>query len=130
MQLALILAVWLHVLPAVAWAGFTLALARTGAVGVETLFAPQMGSAALAILAGGWLWSLTHGEGFGTAEKVLALGAAAALAAVAVQAVTSGPILGRLGEQPGLRRRAAIGQRIAAGLLAATLLCMTCARYV
>ena len=129
MQLTLIIATVLHVLPAVAWAGFTFTMARTGAAEVERLFAPQMGTGALAILAGGWLWSLTHEGVFDGFEKVLAFGALAAIAAFAAQAVSIGPIIRRLGANPQLRRRAAIGQRIAAGLLAITVICMASARY-
>ena len=122
MQLAFIMASVAHTLPAVAWAGFTFTLARTAAAGIESLFAPQMGAGAVAILAGGWLWSLTHEGAFGDAEKVLALGALAA--------VSTGPIMRRLGNNPKLRRRAAIGQRIAAGLIGIAIICMASARYV
>jgi hypothetical protein len=130
MQLALIMTSVLHILPAVAWAGFTFTLARTAAASVENLFMPQMGAGGVAILAGGWLWSLTHEGGFGEAEKVLASGALAAVAAFATQAVSTGPIVRRLGNDPKLRRRAAIGQRIAAGLLGIAIICMASARYV
>src|ERR1700751_3817876 len=124
MQIALIVASVLHILPAVAWAGFTFTLARTAAAGIENLFAPQMGSGAVAIVAGGWLWSLTHEGAFGEAERILALGALAAVAAFATQAVSAGPIMRRLGNDPKLRRRAGVGQRIAAGLLGVTIICM------
>jgi len=130
MQLTLIVATVLHILTAIAWAGFTFTMARTAAADVERLFAPQMGVGAIAILAGGWLWSLTHEGVFGDFEKVLAAGALAALAAFATQAISTGPIIRRLGADPQLRRRAATGQRIAAGLLAITIICMASARYV
>jgi hypothetical protein len=130
MQVIVIVATVAHVLPAVAWAGFTFALARTAAANVERLFALQLGSAGVAILGGVWLWSLNHGGGFGPAERLLALGALAAIAAFAAQAVSTGPVLRRLGEHPELRRRAAVGQRVSAGLLVVAILCMTSARYV
>jgi hypothetical protein len=130
MQLTLIVATVLHVFPAVAWAGFTFTMARTGAADVERLFMPQMGAGAVAILVGGWLWSLTHEGVIGEAEKVLASGALAAVAAFAMQAVSTGPIIRRIGVEPQLRHRAAIGQRIAAGLLGIAIICMASARYV
>lgn len=130
MQIILIVATVLHVLPAVAWAGITFAMARTAAANVESLFAPQMGSAGVAVLAGGWLWALTHGHSFGRPEAVLSLGALAALGALAIQVISTGPILRRLRDHPELRRQASIGQRIAAGLLGFAIICMTSARYV
>jgi hypothetical protein len=130
MQVILIAATVLHILPAVAWAGFTFALARTAAANVERLFAPQMGAGSVAILAGAWLWRLTHGRAFGAAETVLGLGALAALVALATQAISTGPVLQRLADHPEFRRRAAIGQRIAAGLLGIAIVCMASARYV
>jgi hypothetical protein len=130
MQPALIVASVLHVLSAMAWAGFTFTMARTAAANIETLFAPQLGAGGVAILAGGWLWPLTHQGGFGEAEMVLAVGALAALAAFMTQAISTGPIIRRLRDDPQLRSRAGIGQRIAAGLLAITIICMASARYV
>ena len=130
MQLTLIVATVLHILPAVAWAGFTFAMARTAAASVESLFVPQMGAGVVAILGGGWLWSLTHEGTFSETEAVLGTGALVAIAAFATQAVSIGPIIGRIGDDPKLRRRAAVGQRIAAGLLAIAIICMASARYV
>jgi hypothetical protein len=130
MQVILIVAAVLHILPAVAWAGFTFAMARTGAANVESLFGPELGAGGVAILAGGWLWSLTHGGAFSESEAALALGALAAVAALAIQAISTGPIVRRLRDDPRLRRRAAVGQRIAAGLLAIAIICMASARYV
>jgi hypothetical protein len=126
----LIVATVLHVLPAVAWAGFTFALARMGPANIENLFAPQMGAGVIAVLAGAGLWSLTHGRAFGAAEMVLAVGALAAIAALVTQAASVGPAVRKLDDQPQLRRRVAIGQRIAAGLLGIAIICMASARYV
>jgi hypothetical protein len=130
MQSILIIATALHILPAVAWAGFTFTLARTGASNLETLFVPQLGAGTAAILAGGWLWSLTHEGAFGLAEKVLAFGALAAVAALVMQLASVGPVIRRLRDDPQLRGRTAIGQRIAAGLLVIAIICMASARYV
>jgi hypothetical protein len=131
-QISLILAVSLHVLSVVGWAGFTFAMARTGAAQFERLFVPQMGAAVTAVLSGGWFWGLTHRGGFGSAETLLAFGVACALMALALQATSGAMLLRRLRAQGGgaPRGQAAIGQRIAAGLLALTLVAMASARYV
>ena len=130
MRLLLITAVCLHVLPAIGWAGMTFALARTGAADVERTFRPQMAAGGFAILAGGVLWSLTQGHAFGPVEQVLAAGALAAVMALAIQAASAGPVLTRLAEQPSLRVRAALGQRISALLIGLAVVCMVSARYV
>jgi len=82
-------AISLHVLAAVYWAGSTFALAGMGGSGSERLFRPQMAAAAIAILSGGYLWHTLHHGVFGTMEKVLHVGIASALVALAVQAVVS-----------------------------------------
>jgi hypothetical protein len=133
MQIVLIAAACLHVLSATAWAGFSFAMARTAAASVERLIRPQMGAAVVAVLSGGWFWSLSHEGVFGTPEEVLTLGAVAALLALVVQAATALPAaraLARSPDAPAPRRRAAAGQRIGAGLLGLTLLCMAAARFV
>lgn len=130
MHLLLILALCLHVLPAIAWAGFTFAMARTGAAQVEKLFAPQMGSAGVAIIAGIWLWSLTQGTTFQAPQGWLAAGALSAIAALVVQAASTGPILRRLADEPALRVRSAVGQRLSAVLLTMAIICMVAAPYV
>ena len=53
MQIALVIALSLHVLSSVFWAGSSFTLARTGGLGGEKLFRPQMGAALVAILTGG-----------------------------------------------------------------------------
>ena len=52
MQIALIIALSLHILSAVFWAGTSFTLARTGGAGGEQLFRPQMGAAVIAVLTG------------------------------------------------------------------------------
>jgi uncharacterized membrane protein len=133
MQIALIIALSLHVLSSVFWAGSSFVLARTGGAGGELLFRPQMGAAVVAILTGGYLGHSIHGGTFGTAEKILAAGAFAALIAVAVQGAMGGRAIaslrsGKTGEV-GARSRLATAQRIAAVLLAVTAVCMGAARY-
>src|SRR5258705_1740826 len=75
----------LDVLSAGFWAGTSFALARTGGLGGARLFRPQMGAAFVAVITGGYLWSQLHAGGFGTPERVLAIGAACAVIAAGIQ---------------------------------------------
>ena len=115
MMIVLMLAIAVHVLSGVFWAGTTFALAREQGLGVRSLRKPQLGSAAVAVLSGALLGHLAHPGAFGGAERVLVLGAAAALLAAAIQVFNI--------------RGPATAQRIAAALLAASVLCMVLARY-
>ena len=115
MLIALIPIIALHVLSGVFWAGTTFALARGQGLGAQSLRKPQLAAAAVAVLSGALLGHLTHHGAFGNAERVLALGAAAALLAAAVQWFNV--------------RGPATAQRIAAALLAVSVLCMVLARY-
>jgi predicted RNA methylase len=133
-QTLLMVVIAFHVLPGVFWAGTTLALARTGGAGAERLAYPQMGAATVAMLAGVVLWGLAHRFGFGATEQVLALGAGCAILAAGVQGFAL-PAVRRLAtardtETTRLQARIATAQRIAAGLLAITVICMAVARYV
>lgn len=126
-------AISLHVLSAVYWAGSTFALAGMGGSGSERLFRPQMAAAALAILSGGYLWRTLHHGVFGTMEKVLGVGITSALVALAIQAVIIGGALRNLrrGAHDGdaQRRRITVAYRFAAGLIALAALSMASARY-
>lgn len=106
----------LHALSGTFWVGSTFTLARAGGAGSEALFRPQMGAAVVAVLTGLGLWHLLHTPGFGTTEKVLAIGALAAIAAAGVQGA--------------LKKKPAVAQRVAAVLLAITVVCMVVSRYV
>ena len=133
MQIALIIALSLHILSSVFWAGTSFTLARTGGVGGELLFRPQMGAATIAVLSGGYLGHLAHAGSFGTAEQILAVGALAALVAAGVQGAIGGRAIrslraGTAGEAAA-RSRIATAQRVAAVLLAVTAVCMGAARY-
>jgi len=79
------------------------------------------------------LWHLLHPSGFGTMEQIIALGALAAVLAAGAQGALCGPALRRLaragGKDARSQTRMALGQRIAAGLLALTVICMAAARY-
>jgi uncharacterized membrane protein len=112
MQIALIIALSLHILSTVFWAGTSFTLARTGGVGGH----------------------LVHAGAFGTAEQILAVGALAALVAAGVQGAIGGRAIRSLrtgtADEAGARSRIAKAQRIAAGLLAVTAVCMGAARYV
>jgi hypothetical protein len=133
MQIALIIALSLHVLSSVFWAGSSFTLARTGGVGGELLFRPQMGAAVVAVLTGAYLGHSVHEGSFGTAEQILAAGALAALIAAGVQGVIGGRAVRSLrsgtANEAGARSRIATAQRIAAALLAVTAVCMGAARY-
>ncbi len=125
MQIVLIIALSLHILSSVFWAGTSFTLARTGGVGGVQLFRPQMGAAVIAVL-------LVHAGAFGTAEQILSFGALAALAAAGVQGAIGGRAIRSLRngmDEAGARSHIATAQRIAAALLAVTAVCMGAARY-
>ena len=129
MRIILIVALVLHVLSGVFWAGSTFALARTGNGMAQRLFRPQMGAAVIAVVTGGVLWSLLHRGPAGMAEYVLALGAVCAVLAAGVQ----GAFVARSLRQPAGApdaTRLAIAQRAAAALLAVSVICMAAVRYV
>jgi len=117
MQILLIVLVGLHILAGVFWAGSTFAIVRSGGAGAQALFGPQMGAATITVLAGIGLWGVLHRGGMGPMEHTLALGAVCAIAAAGVQGATH-------------KKNPVKGQRIAAGLLAITVICMAIARYV
>jgi hypothetical protein len=134
MQPILITAISLHVLAATFWAGTSFALARISGVGGEQLFRPQMGAALVAVLTGAYLWHIAHAGGFDTAGRLLALGALCAIIAAGVQGAIGGRAIRNLrrgtADEAGARRRIALAQRLAAGLLAAAAVCMAAARYL
>lgn len=117
MQILLIVLFAIHGLAGVFWAGSTFAMSRNGGEGAAQLFRPQMGAATLALLAGIGLWGILHRGPPGPMEHTLGLGALCAIAAAAVQGM--------------LRKSSpALSQRLAAVLLAVTVVCMVIARYV
>ncbi len=129
MLAALIVALVLHVMAAVFWAGSTFTLARLGGESALRLFRPQMGAAVVAVLTGSYLWSQSH-RGFGAPEKVLLAGIFCAFAAAAVQGALIGPVVRSSTGSSARLSRALSGHRIASSLLATTLVCMLVARYV
>lgn len=133
MQYVYIIVLGLHVMAGVFWAGTTFTLARDPEIKAERFFGPQMGSATLAVITGALLWHFFHAGVFGNMELVLAIGIVAALAAAGVLGALVGPARRRLAgadevTAAALRDRMAMGERIAARLLALTVLSMAIAR--
>ena len=96
MQITLIVALVLHVLSGVFWAGTTFALARTAGNRADLFFRPQMGAAAVAVVTGALLWFLLHHGHLGTPGELLAIGALCALLAGGVQGAMGAPALRKL----------------------------------
>lgn len=125
----------LHVLSGVYWAGTTIALARDAEIRAEKFFPSQMRSAGLVMLTGALLWYFFHGAYFGSMESVLAIGVVTAFAAALVLRSMVGSAWRHLSgadaaEQTRLRAKMARGERIAAGLLVVTVVCMAIARMI
>lgn len=132
MQAMFITVLSLHLLAAVFWAGTTFTLAVTGGAGGERLFRLQMIAAAIAVIAGLYLWGVLHPEG--KAGMILGLGGLCAIAAAGVQGAIGGRAIRELRNgqlaQSDARAQIAKAQAIAAILLALTIVFMAAARYV
>jgi hypothetical protein len=130
----IVIALAMHVLSSVFWAGSTFTLARLSGLAGERLVLPQAGAAAVAILTGGYLWHTMHGTDLGPFEQVLLGGISAALIAILLQIVVGVRTVAALRRETlddkSAQRRLAVVQRFAAGLLAITVICMAIARYV
>lgn len=130
MQLALTVALSLHVLATIFWAGTTFAVARMAGRGSAALFWPQMTAFLVALVSGAYLGHVLHEASFGQAEILLATGAASAVLAVGVQAIGVGPAIRHLRpDGAGPYARVAIAHRIAAGLLAFAAIAMAASKY-
>lgn len=116
MHILIIVLIAIHLLAGVFWAGSTFVLAHRRALGAETLFRPQMIGALVTILAGIALWGLLIQGSVGPAVTTLSIGAACAVIAAIVQIAW--------------RRQPVMSQRIAAVLLAVTVVTMGIAPYV
>lgn len=133
MPRVLILLTALHVLTGVYWAGSSFVAASGAVARLDRLTYGQIATAIVVILAGGALFAIMRPTG--TPELSLEIGAICALAAVAVQGTTL-PAFWHLGEAPSeaeamhARRWALMSQRVAALLLAVTVVCMAIWRYV
>jgi hypothetical protein len=134
MSILVIMAFSLHALAAVFWAGATFVLARNPDFGAEKWLRPQMIAALIVVLTGAYLWHLLHEGGFGPMEGVLAFGALSAIAAAGVQGALVGGSIRRLRNgvlsKSEALGRIALAERIAAGLIAMTIVCMVSSRYV
>jgi hypothetical protein len=130
----IVIALAMHVLSSVFWAGSTFTLARLSGLAGERLVLPQAGAAVVAILTGGYLWHTMHGADLGPFEQVLLGGISAALIAILLQIVVGVRTVAALRRETlddkSAQRRLAVVQRFAAGLLAITVICMAIARYV
>jgi hypothetical protein len=133
MQLVTIVVLGLHVLTGVFWAGTTITLARDPDIRAERFFGPQMGSATIVFITGLLLWYFFHNGVFGGMETVLTIGIVCAIAAAGVLGAMVGSARRQLksagaGQEAALRARMNKGERIAAGLLVVTVVCMAIAR--
>jgi len=132
MQTVLMIAIAIHVLPAVFWAGSTFVLARSAGRGSDRLFGAQMGAGTVTILAGAYLWGAAHAGVFGRKEMFLAVGAICALIAFAVQAIMVGGSLARLrknAEDAAANARIGVAQRVSALLLGVATIAMATSKY-
>jgi hypothetical protein len=136
MQIIVMVAVGLHVLAGVFWAGSTLGVARSGAGSdiVARLLVPQSGAAAVAVLTGGYLWHTYHAHAMTGVEHTLQVGAVAALLALVLQIAVAGRALRRrrlsLIDADTADRIVRGTYRASAGLLAITAVAMGVARFV
>jgi hypothetical protein len=133
MQFVYIIVLGLHVMAGVFWAGTTITLARDPDIRAERFIRPQMDAAGMVFLTGALLWYFFHGAYFGSMEMVLAVGIVTAFAAAGVLgAMVRSPSRRLAGAnavtETQLRAKMVRGERIAAGLLVVTVLCMAVAR--
>jgi hypothetical protein len=133
MHTIIVLTLVLHVLSGVFWAGSTFTLARIGGAGSENLLRPQLACATMAVVTGALLWNLIHGGTPGRTEYILGLGALAAILAAAVQGfgLRAARMRANAAEaKTSYSSSAVVTQRIAAALLALTVICMAASRYI
>jgi F0F1-type ATP synthase membrane subunit c/vacuolar-type H+-ATPase subunit K len=133
MDIILVVLIALHALSGVFWAGATWTVASLNGTHAERIFPFQMGAAGFTVLIGLGLWAYARGMAFGPSEQVLLLGIVAAVAAGAVLGNIVGRARRTLAHEPEaetrLRPRMALGNRIAAGLLVITVVCMVSSRF-
>ena len=135
MQYVYIVVLGLHVLTGVFWAGTTITLARLPEIKAEKFLPLQMRAAGIVMVTGVLLWYFFHGAYFGSMEITLAIGIVTAFAAAGVLSALVRTAARKLagadtGEEARIRARMAKGQRIAAGLLVVTVICMGIARMI
>lgn len=122
MGTVLVVAIAIHVMAGVFWAGTTFVLARNPEANTAAITRAQMGAAIVAVVAGATLWSIVRPPADSAFARVLAVGALCALLAAALQTVMA---VSRTVEWA---RRLEM-QRIAAALLTAAVISMAVARY-
>jgi hypothetical protein len=129
--LAVVLSI--HLLAAVFWTGSTFVMARTNGRGANLLLRPQLVAAIVTILSGAYLWHQLHEGSLERPEKILMGAAVSALVALIIQGWVVGHSLGALRRQAVdeavARFRISVAYRVAAVLLAATVVGMAAARY-
>jgi hypothetical protein len=124
----------LHIGAGLYWLGSSFLVAQAKGQGAERQFGPQMAAACVTFAVGVVLWRRMHPLGFGKPEAMLALGAACATFAAAVQGLLVGASIHRL--RRGLltegagRARIKQGHRISAVLLAVAMLSMVGSYHV
>ena len=130
----LVLCLIVHVVAAVFWAGSTFAMAMPGGQGAQILVRSQIPAGLVATTTGACLWKTLHGSAFGTAETILATGAAAGFTALLVQLALALPVRRWAPHAPaataGGFRRVLAAHRLAAALLLVALICMAPARFL
>ncbi|WP_394782099.1 hypothetical protein [Undibacterium sp.] len=132
MQYAIVLAICLHVLSAIFWAGSTMYVSASGNSPGMPLFLRQMLAAAIAVLSGTFLWHTVHGAVFQATERVLAVGGVCALLALVIQAGIAGPAIRKMGkaaEVEKLQARTLASFRFASLLLVVTAFAMAASKY-
>ena len=130
MPIPLLITLGLHMAGALFWLLTSLVLGfNKNPAASKVMFRPQMVAATVAVFSGGGLWSMLHPGGMGRPEMVLAIGAVLAIAAAGVQGAMVGGSVRRLPD-PAAEVRIILGQRIATGLLACTLVLMLIAKHV
>ncbi len=127
MQFIPFIAISLHVLAGVFWAGSSFTLARAGAAPqvYQRLWRPQIGSAAIAFVSGGYLGHTFHRGPMSAVELSLAFAIFTAILALALQ--VSAAVSARRAE--GSTVFFNFAQRAAAVLLVLTVIGMGGARY-
>ncbi len=130
MPIPLLITLGLHMAGALFWLLTSLVLGfNNNPAASKVMFRSQMVAATVAVFSGGGLWSMLHPAGFGRPEMALAAGAVLAIAAAGVQGAMVGGSVRRLPD-PSAEARIILGQRIATGLLACTLVLMLIQRHV
>lgn len=129
---AIQLALSLHVLAGVFWAGSTMALAAVPSAS-RRFFATQMAAALLVIGIGTYLWHTLHEGVWGAAERMLAAGAVSAVVALLIQGIFIGTAIGKAARSDSQRTllgaRIRNTHRIAAAFLAIAATAMAAARF-